>query len=282
MNNDNQNEVTNEQAYETAFQPATNLFDNATHTTSAGTLFSSASVDDGLVTIDGLQMTRETAISLGVLNANNDSTELANDSTEAANGSPELATGDAPDDAASDPFESIPDGLSEDQSSWLERATVNDGGAVTQAISDVFESGEISETTVNRLALAAGVGDPEMAHETAHAITAQLNGTVEAATGIQGASELLRLASENNPNSVKLATMSAINGDCSAAIDLAKHTYKNLDTTGYRAELESGLTEAGYKIQNSQGRLLVYGNELGEQPVHWAIASENFSLNFVD
>lgn len=287
MNNETNN--SNELAYESEMTSASNLFDHAKHSTSQGTVFSSARPDDGLVNVDGLQMTREMAQKLGVLNESEnapiryqveqaDTYYSSQDEDNPSN--PEEVAEESVELPEEDPFANVPT-MTDEQTSMLEAATTNDGGAVTQAISDVFTTGDLSEDTVNRLALAAGV-DPESAYETAGAITASLNGSIEAATGIQDATEMLKLASETNPNAVKLATMSAINGDNSNAIDLVQQTYRNLDTTNYRAALEETLSEAGYKIHDTNGRLHIYGGDLGEQPVHWSVASANFDLSFVD
>ena len=290
MNNENINSNSNELAYESEMVSASNLFDHAKHTASSGTVFSSARPDDGLVNIDGLQMTREMAQKLGVL-GNEDSAPIRykveqadtyySSQAEDNPSNPEKVAEESvelPED--NDPFEDAPT-LSEEASSLLEAVTVRDGGAVTQAISEVFTSGDLSEETVNRLALAGGI-NAEAAHQTATEITESLNATIESATGIADATEMLRLASESSPNAVRLATMSAINGDNSNAIDIVKNTYQNLDTTNYRAELEHTLTEAGYKIHNTSGRLHVYGGDLGDQPVHWSVASANFDLTFTD
>ncbi len=286
----NETNSNNELAYESEMTTASNLFDQAKHSTSTGTVFSSARPDDGLVDVGGLQMTKEMATKLGVLgdtdskpihySVESADTYYSSQNHEDNPSAPEAVTEESVELPEEDPFADVPT-LSEEQTSMLDAAITNDGGAVTQAISDVFTSGDLSEETVNRLAMASGI-DPEVAYETAGAVTAQLNGSIEAATGIQDATEMLKLASATNPNAVKLATLSAINGDTSNAIDLVKQTYANLDTTSYRRELEATLKEAGFKVHDTNGRLHVYGGDLGDQPIHWSVASANFDLSFTD
>lgn len=285
MNNETNN--SNELAYESEMTSASNLFDHAKHSTSSGTVFSSARPDDGLVTVGGLQMTRETAQKLGVL-GDTDSSPIRyqveqadtyySSQSEDNPSNPEKVAEESVE--GNDPFADAPT-LSEETSSLLDAVTVRDGGAVTQAISEVFTSGDLSEETVNRLALAGGI-NAETAQATATEISSSLNASIEAATGIADATDMLRLAAESSPNAVSLATMSAINGDNSNAIDIVTNTYRNLDTTSYRAALETTLSEAGYKTHDTNGRLHVYGGDLGDQPIHWSVASANFDLSFVD
>jgi hypothetical protein len=178
-----------------------------------------------------------------------------------------------------DPLADIPM-LDEAQTSLLDQAIAYDGGSVNRAISDVLAHGDISENTLDDLMRASGA-DADAVNTTIAAVSTNLDAQVEALSGVTDASEMLRLASESQPNMVKSAIMSAVNGDISNALDLAKSTYQNLDTSSYREGLEATLNDEGYKTFNKNGRLYIQGNELSD-PTAWATACNLFSLNFTD
>jgi hypothetical protein len=170
--------------------------------------------------------------------------------------------------------------LDEDQTSLLDQALAFDGGSVDKAISDVLAYGDLSENTLNDLVRASG-GDVDAVNATIEAVSTNLDAQVEALSGVTDASDLLRLASESQPKLVKASIMSAVNGDVSSALDLAKSTYANLDTTSYRESLEATLNSSGYKTFSKNGRLYVSGNELTD-PTAWSTASALFTINFTD
>ena len=249
------------------------LFDEAgaTHTSPQGVSKATATFDDGLVTVEGMQLPRSVAEQIGLIRrtAPNDinyqvevekQTETAHEST---------------DDVLAD----LPI-LDEAQTSLLDQAMAFDGGSVDKAISDVLAYGDLSDNTLDGLVRASGA-DADAVNATIEAVSTNLDAQVEALSGVTDASEMLRLASESQPNLVKTAIMSAVNGDVSNALDLAKTTYQNLDNTSYRGALEATLTEAGYKTFNKNGRLYVSGNELAD-PTAWSTASSLFSLTFTD
>jgi len=249
------------------------LFDEAgaVHTAPQGVLKATAELDDGLVTYEGIQLPRAEAIRMGIIapSAPNDINYdvSVENQTETAQESTDDVLADLP-------------MLDEAQTSLLDQAMAFDGGSVDKAISDVLTYGDLSENTLNDLVRASG-GDADAVNSTIEAVSTNLDAQVEALSGVTGASDLLRLASESQPKLVKASIMSAVNGDVSNALDLAKSTYANLDTTSYRDKLESSLNENGYNTFNQSGRLYVSGNELAD-PTAWSTACGLFSLSFTD
>lgn len=249
------------------------LFDNAgaIHSTPRGVLKATASLDDGLVSVEGMQLPRSVAEQMGLIqrSAPNDinyQVEVENQ-TETAQESTDDVLADLP-------------MLDEAQTSLLDQAMAFDGSSVDRAISDVLAYGDLSENTLNDLVRASG-GDVNAVNATIESVSTNLDAQVEALSGVTDASELLRLASESQPKLVKASIMSAVNGDVSSALDLAKSTYTNLDVTSYRDSLESTLIEAGYKTFNKNGRMYVSGHELAD-PTAWSTASSLFTINFTD
>ena len=249
------------------------LFDEAgaTHTSPQGVLKATASLDDGLVSVEGMQLPRAIAEQMGLIrrtapNDINYQVEVENQ-TETAHESTDDVLADLP-------------MLDEAQTSLLDQAMAFDGGSVDKAISDVLAYGDISDNTLSDLVRASGA-DADAVNSTIEAVSTNLDSQVEALSGVTGASDLLRLASESQPKLVKASIMSAVNGDVSSALDLAKSTYQNLDQTSYADNLEVTLNEAGYKTIWSNGRLAVSGNELAD-PTAWSTASSLFTINFTD
>ena len=249
------------------------LFDEAgaIHTAPQGVLKATASIDDGLFVYEGIQLPRSVAEQMGLVQRT-----IQNDINYDVSVENQTETAqESTDDVLSD----LPM-LDEDQTSLLDQALSFDGGSVDKAISDVLAYGDLSENTLNDLVRASG-GDVDAVNATIEAVSTNLDSQVEALSGVTDASELLRLASESQPKLVKASIMSAVNGDVSSALDLAKSTYANLDTTSYRDSLESTLIDSGYKTFNKNGRLYVSGNELAD-PTAWSTASSLFTINFTD
>ena len=248
------------------------LFDqsDATHTASKGVYKATAQPDDGLVEISGIQLPRDVAEKLGVI-----APEAVNDIHYTS----ETPNEEVAEEAADDVLGDLPL-LDSEQTSLLDQAVAYDGGSVVAAVSDILADGDLSEETLDSLMRASGA-DADVVNTTIESISTNLDSKIEQLSGVTDASEMLRLASESQPNLVKSAVMASINGDVSSALDLAKSTYANLDTTSYGAELEYSLNEAGYKTTTEGGRMYIQGNEFSD-PTIWSTASSAFSLSFTD
>ena len=255
------------------FESASALFDEAGafHKAPQGVRKATATLDDGLIEYEGIQLPRAIAEQMGLVqrSVQNDINYVVDvhNQTDTAQESTDDVLADLPmlDDA---------------QTSLLDQALAFDGGSVDKAISDLLAHGDLQPNTLEDLARASGA-DFDTVNSTIEAVSNNIDAQVEALSGVANASELLRLASETQPNLTKTAIMSAVNGDVSNALDLAKQTYANLDTTSYRGELEHTLTENGYRTYNKNGRLYVSGNELPD-PTAWSTACSLFSLDFTD
>lgn len=255
------------------FESASALFDEAgaVHKAPQGVRKATATLDDGLIEYDGIQLPRAMAEQMGLVQRS-----VQNDINYEINVANQTETAqESTDDVLAD----IPM-LDETQTSLLDQAIAYDGGSVDKAISDVLAHGDLTPNTLEDLARASGA-DLDTVNSTVSDISTNLDAQVEALSGVSNASELLRLASESQPNLTKTAIMSAVNGDVSNALDLAKQTYANIDTTSYRGELESTLNNSGYKTFNKNGRLYVQGGELPD-PTAWSTACSLFTLDFTD
>ncbi len=252
------------------YESASNLFDTPSHTVTGGVKTATATPDDGLVTYEGIQLDRETAIKLGLI-APTAEAPIA----YAVDGVEDTETSEASDDVLGD----IPT-LTEEQFTFIDSVISKDGGAMTAAISDILSAGDLSEDTFNRIALASGA-DEAAINSTIADVSTNIDASVEALSGIVDASELLRLASESSPQMVKTAVMSAALGDVANAVDIAKETYRSLDQTTYGNSLVETLQAAGYKTSFPHGRLVIQG-ELCPQPTAWSTACSLFSLTFTD
>lgn len=255
------------------YESASNLFDKPTHTTTGGVKTATAAPDDGLVTYEGIELDRETAIKMGLI-----APTAAAPIAYTVDG---VESNDNNDDseASEDIFADVPT-LTEEQSGFMDSVMTKDGGAVTSAISDVLSNGDLSEETFNRIALASGA-DADTINSTIADVSTNIDASIEALSGIVDASELLRLAAESSPQMVKTAVMSAALGDYANANDIAKETYRSLDQTSYAESLVETLESAGYKTSFPQGHLVIQG-ELCPQPTSWSTASGLFDITFVD
>ena len=253
-------------------ESASALFDEAgaVHSASQGVLKATATLDEGLVEVDGIQLPRAMAEQMGLIQRS-----IQNDINYEVNVAEQTETVNED----TDPLADVPM-LDEAHTSLLDQALAYDGGSVDKAISDVLAHGDLTPNTLEDLARASGA-DLDTVNSTIEAVSTNIDAQVEALSGVTNASELLRLASESQPNLTKTAIMSAVNGDVSNALDLAKQTYANLDTTSYRGELESALNQNGYKTFNKNGRLYVQGNELAD-PTAWSTSCSLFRLDFMD
>lgn len=256
------------------YESASNLFDEVNHTKVGGVTRASATLDDGLVSYEGMQLPRSVAEDMGLIPRT-----APSDINYKLNNAVKTETVTENTDSANDILADLPM-LSESQTTLLDQAIAYDGGAVDKAISDVLAYGDLSDNTLSDLVRASG-GDVDSVNKTIADVSLNLDAQVETLSGITEASELLRLASEAQPKMVKASLMSAINGDVSSALDLVKSTYANLDKTSYRASLVETLKAANYQTIDKQGNLYLIGNDLAE-PTAWSTASSLFTINFAD
>ena len=254
------------------FESASALFDESgvVHKAQQGVLKATAQLDNGLIEVNGLQLPRDVAEKMGIV-----APSVQNEINYAVDVQNQTETAEE----STDVLDDLPM-LDEAQTSLLDQAMAFDGGSVTAAVRDILAHGDLQPNTLEDLARASGA-DADAVNSTIEAVSTNLDAKIEQLSGVSDASEMLRLASESQPNLVKSAIMASINGDVSSALDLAKQTYSNLDTTSYRGELEHTLTENGYRTYNKNGRLYVSGNELPD-PVAWSTACSLFSLDFID
>ena len=259
----------------TEYESASHLFDQANHTNTGGVYKATATLDDGLVNYNGIQLPRSVAADMGIIPR-----QATNDIHYQLNNAVQTETAQEDTTSTSDVLAGVPDIVSAEQSTLLNQAIAFDGGSVDRAISDVLTKGDLTPNTLEDLARASGA-DVDTIHQTVSDIGAGLDRQIEALSGVEGASDLLRLAAESEPNMVKASLMAAVNGDVSNAMDIAKHTYANLDTTSYRSALIETLEQSGYQTITKHGGLFVMGKEFAD-PTAWSTASALFSLNFTD
>ena len=257
----------------TDFDNASALFDQPSHTVTGGVKTATAAPDDGLVTYEGIQLDRETAIKMGLI-----APTAAAPIAYTVDGESVDDTSDNSEDSE-DVFADVPT-LTEEQSNFMDSVMSQDGGAITAAISDVLSNSDLSEETFNRIALASGA-DADTINSTIADVSNNIDASIEALSGISSASDLLALASETSPQMVKTAVLSAALGDYANANDIAKETYRSLDKTSYAEALVETLESAGYKTSFPQGHLVIQG-ELCPQPTAWSNASSLFEITFED
>ena len=255
------------------YESASALFDEPSHTVTGGVRTATASPDDNLVTYEGIQLDRDTAIAMGLI-----APTAAAPIAYTVDGEDVAETSDDS-EGSEDIFADVPT-LTEEQSNFMDTVISKDGGALTSAISDVLSNGDLSEETFNRIALASGA-DEVTINSTIADVSNNIDASIEALSGIGEASELLRLAAESSPQMVKTAVMSAALGDYANANDIAKETYRSLDKTSYAEALVETLESAGYKTSFPQGHLVIQG-ELCPQPTAWSNASSLFEITFED